>query len=245
MNTTAVWLSLAALLATAALTPARAQVPQPGTASPPSHTITVAGSADVRAVPDEAIVQLGVTTRASTAQSAMAQNNAAMAQVVAALKQLGIPDVNIQTSSISLNPIYNQPPPQNPSAAPQLAGFEASNSVSVTVMDLTKIGPAIDAGVTAGANQIQGISFQLSNPQPSQLMALQQAGMQARAKAQALATSLGVTLGSVDAILESGAQSTPIAPGVAAPAVGGATPTPVLPGQIDVHAEVIVRFLIM
>src|SRR6266851_3851449 len=104
------WLPLIALLVPAALAPAAAQVSQTA-ATVPSHTITVTGSADVKAVPDQAVVQLGVTTRASTAQAAMAMNNAAMNQVVAALKQLGIPDTNIQTSSVSLNPIYNQPPP--------------------------------------------------------------------------------------------------------------------------------------
>jgi uncharacterized protein YggE len=193
MRPSSLWLPLIALLVPAALASATAQVPQP-VATPPSRTITVTGSADVKAVPDQALVQLGVTTRATTAQAAMAQNNAAMNQVVAALKQLGIPDANIQTSSVSLNPIYNQPPPQNPNLPPQLAGFEASNLVSVQLNDLTKLGPAIDAGVAAGANQIQGISFQLSNQQPFQLTALEQAGTQARAKAQALATSLGVTL---------------------------------------------------
>jgi uncharacterized protein len=238
------WLPLIALLVPATLTPARAQVPQTLVAGPPSHTITVTGSADVKAVPDQAVVQLGVTTRSSTAQSAMAQNNTAMAQVVAALKQLGIPDVNIQTSSVSLNPVYNQPPPQNPSLAPQLIGFEATNTVSVQLNDLTKLGPAIDAGVAAGANQIQGISFQLSNQQPFQLTALEQAGTQARAKAQALASSLGVTLGAVDAILESSAQSIPVNAGaIAAPTV--ATSTPILPGQVDVHADIQVRFTLM
>ena len=246
MRPASLTLPLIALLVPLALSPARAQVPQTEPATPPSHTITVSGSADVHVAPDEAMVQLGVTTRASTAQSAMSQNNAAMTQVVAALKALGIPDVNIQTSSVSLNPIYNQPPPQNPNLAPQLVGFEASNIVSITLTDLTKLGPAIDAGVAAGANQIQGISFQLSNEQPAQLEALTAAGVQARAKAQALATSLGVTLGSVDAILESTAQTTTVYPGaVAAPVAGGATSTPVLPGQIDVHADIVVRFLIM
>jgi uncharacterized protein len=243
MRPSSLWLPLIALLVPAALAPATAQAPQPA-ATPPSHTITVTGSADVKAVPDQAVVQLGVTTRASTAQAAMAMNNAAMNQVVAALKQLGIPDTNIQTSSVSLNPVYNPPPPQNPGLAPQLAGFEAGNVVSVELSDLTKLGPAIDAGVAAGANQIQGISFRLSDEQPFQLTALEQAGTQARAKAQALASSLGVTLGAVDAILESSAQAVPVNAGaIAAPSAAPATP--ILPGQVDVHADIQVRFTIM
>src|SRR5437763_823228 len=89
-------------------------------------------------------------------------------------------------------------------------------------------GPGAGPGAAAGANQIQGISFQIADDQPYRLMALQQAGGRARAKAAAIAAGLGVTLGDVDAAAES-TQTTPV---YAAPAlaVGGAPSTPVLPG---------------
>jgi len=207
----------------------------------PSRTITVSAGVDVKAVPDRAVVQLGVQTRASTAQAAMAQNNDAMAKVVTALKQLGIPDNNLQTSSINLSPVYNNPPPQTPPLEPQLIGFDASNTVTAELTDLTKVGPAIDAAVAAGANQIQSISFSVADEDPYRLLALQQAGAKAKAKAQALATGLGVTLGDVDAAIEGSFQVIPIYSG------GGATPTasasvPVLPGQIVLHTDVQVRF---
>src|SRR5207302_7746876 len=131
MRHSALWLSLTALLLGAPLGPARAQ-----TTEPPS--ITVSGSADVRAVPDVGMVQLGVTSRASNAQAAMAQNNDLMAKVVAALKQLGIPDTDLQTSYVNLSPVYNNPPPQNP---PLLIGFEANNVLAARLRDLTKLGP--------------------------------------------------------------------------------------------------------
>ena len=231
MRHSALWLSLTALLLVAPVGAARAQ-----TTEPPS--ITVSGSADVRAVPDVGMVQLGVTSRASNAQAAMAQNNDLMAKVVAALKQLGIPDTDLQTSYVNLSPVYNNPP-----LPPQLIGFEANNVLVARLTDLTKLGPAIDAAVTAGANQIQGISFGLSDEEPFRLNALQQAGAQARAKAGALAAGLGITIGAVDTVTESGVQVVPVGRSVA-PAPAVSTPTPVLPGELVVHADVQVRFLI-
>jgi uncharacterized protein len=240
MRHSALWLPLAALLLLAPLAPARAQT----TIQP--RTMSVSGSADVRAVPDVGMVQLGVTSRASNAQTAMAKNNALTAQVVAALKQLGIPDTDLQTSSINLSPIYNNPPPANPPLEPQLIGFEADNTLVARLTDLTKLGPAIDAAVGAGANQIQGISFALSDEEPFRLSALQQAGAQARAKALALAVGLGIALGDVETVSESGVQVVPVGrvavPGVSTGAVS--TPTPVLPGEMVVHADVQVQFLI-
>src|SRR2546428_172438 len=105
------------------------------------------------------------------------------------------------------------------------------------------LGAAIDAAVTAGANQIQGISFGLSDEEPFRLNALQQAGAQARAKAGALAAGLGITIGAVDTVTESGVQVVPVGRSVA-PAPAVSTPTPVLPGELVVHADVQVRFLI-
>jgi uncharacterized protein YggE len=242
MRRVSVCLPLAALLIPAALAPAAAQVSPATTQTPPSRTLTVSASADVPAVPDQGVVQLGATTRGSTAQSAMAQNNDIMSKVIAALKQLGIPDMNIQTSQLSLSPVYEQPTPETANMPPRLIGFDATNIVSIILTDPTKIGPAIDAGIAAGANQIQGISFRLSDDQPFRLMALQQAGGRAKAKAEALAAGLGVTLGDVDAVTEgTPAVPTPVYAGAAPSA---ATPTPVSPGQVMVHVDIQVRYFL-
>jgi uncharacterized protein len=235
MNRWLLPLPIVAVLLAGAPVAAQTTVPSP------ARTITVSAGADVPAVPDRAVVQLGVQTRASNAQMAMAQNNTLMAQVVAALKQLGIPDNQLQTSSVTLMPVYSDPPPQNPGAQPQLIGFDASNIVIAQLTDLTKVGPAIDAAVAAGANQIQSIAFQVANDEPYRLTALQQAGALARAKAQALATGLGVTIGDVDAAVEGSFQATPVYNGgVAAPSASPAVP--VLPGQIILHTDIQVRF---
>src|SRR5437870_13809134 len=107
MRSFAYLLPVVALALQAPLAPVRADTTD-------SHTLTVTASAEVRARPDRALVQLGVETRAETAQAAMAQNNQAMNKIIEALKTLGIPDESrgetVQTSYINLSPIYTQPP---------------------------------------------------------------------------------------------------------------------------------------
>jgi len=201
-----------------------------------SRTLTVAASADVRAVPDRALVQLGVETQDSNAQSAMAKNAMIMTRVVAALQQVGIPTANLQTTSISLTPIYSEGRPPEP---PQLIGFRADNTVAADLTDLTKVGVAIDAGIGAGANQVQGISFRLADDLPYRLQALRDAGGRARMKAEALAAGLGVTLGLVEAATEVGFQVTPSNERAAAD-----VSTPVLPGELVVHVDIQVRYRI-
>jgi len=237
---------MVALALQTSLVPVRADAPD-------SHTLTVTASAEVRARPDRALVQLGVETRADTAQAAMAQNNAVMNKIIEALQTLGIPDESrgetVQTSYINLSPIYTQPPstdPRLPPPAPVLVGFQASNVIAVDLVvepsGASKVGPALDAATTAGANQIQGISFRLANDQQFKLQALQQAGAQARAKADALATGLGIAIGAVDAASEVSYQVTPVDRAVAPAPASGGTSTPVLPGELIVQAQVQVRF---
>lgn len=237
MRHTTLWIPMVAFLLSPSLTPARAAE------TTETHSLAVTATAQVRAVPDMAVLQLGVTTRGSTAQEAMAKNNAAMNQIVDALKKLGIPDNQLQTSYINLSPVYSNPPPRDPPIAPQLIGFEASNVLAAMLTDLTKLGPAIDVSVAGGANQIQGISFQLSDDQPFKLKALQAAGARARAKAEALAAGLGVTISSVETASEAEVQVTPVNRGVAAPSAadGG---VPVLAGELIVQAQVQVQFAI-
>jgi uncharacterized protein YggE len=236
MTRLAVWLPMIALALQGSLTPARAAE------APAVRTMNVTAIAEVRAVPDRAVLQLGVETEGSNAQTAMAQNNALMSQVVQALRQVGIPESNLQTSYITLSPVYSNPPPRDPPTPPQLIGFRASNVLAAELTDLTKVGPAIDAGVTAGANQLQGISFRLADEQPYRLQALRAAGARARAKADALAAGLGVTISYVESASEAEFQVVPVERG-AAPAADGAS-TPVLPGEVIVRAQVQVRFAV-
>jgi uncharacterized protein len=189
----------AAALAAALLTaPALAQVIPPA-------AISVTGEATVSVPPDLAEIDGGVTSEAKTAREASEANNAAMAKVLQALKGAGIEEKDIRTSRLSLQP-QSAPNRSGPSA---IAGYRASNRVTVRVRDVTKVASVIDTLVGAGANEIGGINFVVS--QASKLLdeARERAVADARRKAEIYARAAGVTLGAPLSISEEG-NSAPV-----------------------------------
>lgn len=223
---------LALVTTLGAVLPAAAQ-----SASDP-RLLTVTATASIRAVPDRAIVQFGVETEAATAQAALADNSARMDKVVAALLQLGIPRNMLQTSSINVSPVYAN---GRDGQAPKLVGYRASNTLSAELTDLTRVGLVIDAAVTSGANNVQGVSFRLSDEMPFRLQALTRAGQAAVSKAQALAIGLGITLAGIQSAQEVGYQVTPVNERAGAALDAS---TPVLPGELVIQSTVQVQFRI-
>jgi uncharacterized protein YggE len=204
-----------------------------------TRTLTVTASAEVRATPDRALVQLGVETQASTAQQAMAQNAQQMNRVIAAILALGIPQGNVQTSAVNLFPVYDNP---RPGESPRLIGYRAQNLVAIEFAELNRVGMVLDAGIGAGANQLHGISFRLADDFEPRLAALTEASARAKRKAEAIAKGLGpgVTVGLVDSAVETVTHVSPISERSAAADSG----TPILPGQLIIRAEVQVRYRI-
>ncbi|HYD46179.1 MAG TPA: SIMPL domain-containing protein [Phenylobacterium sp.] len=153
--------ALAAVLAGGAMAaaPAVAQVQPAADAMFQATTLNLSAFGEVKVAPDMAMITLGVLTEAPTAAAAMQANAQKMTEVVATLKKAGIAERDIQTSNLNLNPQYVYV--QN--EQPRLTGYQASNQVTITVRDLKKLGPAVDASVNAGANQVQGISFGLTD----------------------------------------------------------------------------------
>jgi hypothetical protein len=205
-------------------------------------SIIVSGSGIVRADPDVAYVRLGVTSRARNARDAQAQTNAAIAKFYDALAALRIDRKDIQTSQLTLNPYYES----RPNETPRIAGYEASNVLTVRLTDFAKIGPVIDAGVETGVNNMQGVSFGIVDDTNARLEALRNATREARAKAEAIASALGVQLGDILMVNESGGYVPPMPMydrGMMAEmkSAEGAT---VSPGQMDVNANVTIRFAI-
>jgi len=186
---------LAAAIAVGTLlaTPALAQIVPPA-------AISVSGEATVSVPPDLALVEGGVTSEAKTAREASDANNAAMGKVLQALKGAGIEAKDVQTSRLSLQP---QSAP-NRSGPPAIVGYRASNRVTIRVRDVTKVANVIDTLVAAGANDIGGINFMVS--QASKLLdeAREQAVADARRKAEIYAKAAGVTLGAPLSISEEG-----------------------------------------
>jgi uncharacterized protein len=166
----------------------------------PPAAISVSGEATVSVPPDLALVEGGVTSEAKTAREASDANNAAMGKVLQALKGAGIEAKDVQTSRLSLQP---QSAP-NRSGPPAIVGYRASNRVTIRVRDVTKVANVIDTLVAAGANDIGGINFMVS--QASKLLdeAREQAVADARRKADIYAKAAGVTLGAPLSISEEG-----------------------------------------
>jgi len=167
---------------------------------PPSF-ISVTGEARISVPPDLAQIDAGVTSEAKTAREASDANNAAMGKVLQALKGAGIDEKDYQTSRLSLQPQYSS----KTSSPAAITGYRASNRVTIRLRDVTKVANVIDTLVPAGANEIGGINFMVS--QASKLLddAREQAVADARRKAEIYAKAAGVTLGAPLSISEEGA----------------------------------------
>lgn len=206
MKTLACATLMGALLATAWVTPAAfAQSNAAGDTVFRATTLNLSGYGETKIAPDMASISLGVNTEAVTAADALSANAARMNKVMAALTAAGIAAKDIQTSNLSLNAQYDYENNQ----APKLRGYQASNTVTIIVRDLTKLGAAVDATVRAGANQVNGISFGVSNPEAAENAARQKAVKALMAKANLYATASGYKVSRLVSLSESGGYQQP------------------------------------
>ena len=223
----------AALLATAAALPAKAQTAD---AAFRATTLNLSASGESKVTPDLATITLGVQTDGATAAQALSANAAQMNKVVAALKKAGIADRDIQTSSLNVNPQYvyvqNEPP--------KLNGYQASNQVTIQVRDLTKLGQTVDATVGAGATNVGGISFGLQNPQAAEDAARLDAVKALQAKADLYARATGYKIVRLVSLGEGGGYtpSPPPMPMYAMAKREMADSSPVSAGELKVRIDV-------
>ena len=214
-------------------TPALAQT------APPA-AISVTGEASVSVPPDLAQIDGGVSTDARTAREASDANNAAMGKVLLALKGAGIDEKDYQTSRLSLQPQFATSSKAS-ERAPGIVSFRASNRVTVKIRDVTKVANVIDVLVAAGANEIGGINFTVTQASKHLDEAREQAIADARRKAQIYAKAAGVTLGEPIAISEEGAPTPMFRSKVAG---GMAASTPVAQGEETLSVTVSVSWVI-
>ena len=170
-----------------------------GVAGP--RTLTVTGEGLVSAAPDRATISVGVVSEGKTAAGAMAANAASMTGVFSALASQGIPRRAIQTSNFSLEPVY-QEVKQGVSSVQRLSGYRTSNTVSVVVDDLGRVGALLDTLVTAGANQVASIEFSFQDSAALKTRAREAATQDALGQAQTYARAAGVPLGPIVTIEE-------------------------------------------
>jgi len=223
-------LAVAAVAATLLAAPALAQ-----TVPPPA--ISVSGEATVSVAPDQAQIDGGVTSDGKTAREASEANNAAMGKVLLALKGAGIEEKDYQTSRLSLQPQYA---PNRTGSSP-ITGYRASNRVTIRLRDVTKVANVIDVLVGAGANDIGGINFTVSQPSKHLDEAREKAVADARRKAEIFARAAGVTLGEPLSISEEGAPAPMFRGKLAAPMAAGA---PVAQGEETLSVSVNVSWAI-
>ncbi len=213
---------------------------------PAPSVLNVSGSGTVRVPPDLATVRLGVQSQAATARAAQEQVNRINNATLDAVGKLGVKPDQIQTSELSLSPLYAQPKPGEENNAPRIVGYQASTVVSIRLSDLTKIGPVIDAGLAAGANRLDGVSFGLVNDAEARTRAMTLAVQEARAKAATLAKAFDVELAEILEITEGSVVATPppFPQARFAMAMDAGAETSVSVGQLSVEASVSVRYRI-
>jgi uncharacterized protein len=169
----------------------------------PPPAISVTGEANVSVPPDQAQIDGGVTSDAKTAREASDANNAAMGKVLLALKGAGIEEKDYQTSRLSLQPQFATSS-KVAERAPGIVSFRASNRVTVRIRDVTKVANVIDVLAGAGANDIGGINFTVTQASKHLDEAREKAIADARRKAEIYAKAAGVTLGAPLSISEEG-----------------------------------------
>jgi uncharacterized protein YggE len=197
--------------------------------------VLVSGDSIVQAPPDTAILNIAVVTQGTRAQDAQQENATRSEAVIRALKAAVGAGAEIKTSGYSLQPIrvYKESQP------PLITGYEARNSVTVILSDLTKVGRVIDAAGASGANDVTGIAFTLRKDRPARDQALADATREAVSKAQVIAQTLNGRVVRIVEVQEEGTQRPrPIYEDMAQMRVGVASSTPIEVGTLDITSRV-------
>ena len=195
--------------------------------------VTVTGEATVSVAPDMAVIRIGVTMQGKTARDASEANAKQMTAVLAAIKDAGIADRDVQTSRLSLQPQYDP----NKGGTARLLGFQVTNQLTVKMRDIDKLPSILDRAIGAGANEMSGIEFVVSEQSKLLDQARSEAIADARRKAELYAHAAGVKVGHVVAIAEEGSAPPPrLMQALRAGAV------PVAPGEQTLRAVVTVSY---
>lgn len=209
------------------------------------NVITVQSTETVKVVPDMAEIRFSVSTQEKSAKACQEKNNEDLTRVIRFLKDFGISEESIQTSSYGMNPIYDW------SAGQTVTGYEMETALTVSDVTMEQTGTLLTACVDAGINNINRISYFSSQYDACYQEALTKAIASARQKAQAIAEASGCTLGAVVHVEEyTDSQEARYngyakqAARIAGMADAGAEDTAVEPGQVSIEARISVDFSI-
>ena len=187
------------------------------------------------------MLSAGVVTQARSAAAALAANSRAMNGVFDALKRIGIPDKSVQTSDFSVTAQYQTD--QHGNTTQKIIGYQVSNNVTVVVDDLGKLGSAIDALVTSGANSMGDIAFTFRDPKQLLTEARAEAVKDALQRANTYASAAGVMLGPITSIGENGdIAPRPMMRKMMTMSAANDLATPVAAGEDSITAGVSITF---
>ena len=232
-------LRLAVLLAAVAVPAVPAAAQNQPVASISGTRLDVVATGEVSRVPDVAHINAGVVTTAPSATAALEQNARQMASVRQALRNAGVADRDIQTSSINLFPDYRH---DERGGNPQIIGYRATNEVRIKFRDIKTSGRILDALVAQGANQIHGPMLAIDKPEQAMDEARVAALANARARAELYARAAGKRVGKILSISETGGVAMPMARMRAQAGMVAADSTSIDPGEQAVSVSLMVSF---
>ncbi len=199
--------------------------------------VTVTGEATVSVAPDAAAIRIGVSSSGKSAREASDANARQMTAVLAAIKEAGVAGRDVQTSRLALQPQYDQ----SKTGTARLLGFQVTNQLAVKIRDIDKLPSFLDRAIAAGANEMSGIEFIVSDQSKLLDQARDDAIADARRKAELYARAAGVKVGQVVGIVEEG-SGPPQRPMAQAMRAGAG---PVAPGEQTLRATVTVSYAIV
>jgi uncharacterized protein YggE len=203
--------------------------------------IRVSGRGKARATPDLAIVDLGVEARRPTVEEARELAAGAQRGVLEALAAAGVEERDIRTTQLSIQPDY-----EYSETGRRLLGYVVTNTVEARIRDLSRVHTAVDTATRAGGDltRVNGIRFELSEPESVARQARAEAIANARAEAEQIAEALGVRLGEPLAV-EDVSSEAPHPMMMRMEAAQADAATPIQPGETEVVVEVRVRWAIV
>lgn len=206
----------------------------------PARTIRVQGTGKVKVVPDQLHLAIQINIpRAETAAEALSRNNQLTSQLIAMIKRFGIAEGDLQTTRVSVNPVYDYDKRISP---PPIVGYSAQNEVTVVVRKIEDAGKIMDQAVKNGATGFGQLQYESSKRTELEREALKKAADDARAKAEVLAKQLGASIGRAMSIVESGiSPPAPVIPLTMQERTASAD-VPLMPGEMEIQASVEVVF---
>lgn len=211
-------------------------------ADPAVPTLTVTGTGLVETAPDQAYFTFGVHSTAVIAADAMTHNKHAMARAFDALREGGIPAEDIRTTGVSLTPRYQRRQAGTIENAPRITGYEAHNTVTVTVDEISRLGEVLDNLVSAGVNGIDRVRYGISDSSALEAEARAMAARAARDKAEAYAEAIGTEITGIISMSEQGGYAPQPMVRMEAMAMTKGDSIPVAGGTQSVSSSVMVVF---